>query len=147
MNAANDVRVELYRSFVEEQRAPTPAEIATQLGLTTTEVTSRLQELAEAHVIALVPESEAVWLVHPFCALPAPFEVVSGERRWDAICIWDALGILGLVGSDGSVSTSCPDCDQEMRLEVRGGEVAGPAGAVVHYGVPAARWYEDIGDT
>jgi hypothetical protein len=106
-----------------------------------------LRELAVNDVIALHPGTEDVWLVHPFCASPAPFAVTSGDKRWDAICVWDALGILALLESDGSVTTSCPDCSEPLLLEVVDGGVRGHAGALVHFGVPAARWYEDIAYT
>ena len=147
MNEVNDVRVELYRFFIEEQRAPEPREIAGRLQMTVDGVASALRALAAADVIAFVPTTEDVWLAHPFCATPSPFKVEVDDRRWEAICVWDALGIPALLGSDGSVSTSCPDCGQPMALEIVGGEIVAPSTFLVHFGVPAARWYEDVGFT
>lgn len=54
-------------------------------------------------VIAFLPDTEDVWSVHPFSARAAPFQVRVDERSWDAICVWDALGILPLLESGGSV--------------------------------------------
>ena len=147
MNEVNDVRVELYRFFIEEQRAPEPREIADRLQMTVDGVASALRALAADDVIAFVPTTEDVWLAHPFCATPAPFKVEVDDRKWEAICVWDALGIPALLGSDGSVSTSCPDCGQPMALEIVGGEIVAPSSFLVHFGVPAARWYEDVGFT
>jgi hypothetical protein len=143
----NDVRVELYRSFVEECRAPEPAEMATALGMPLEQVRASLRELAGQDVIAFRPGTEDVWLAHPFCATDAPFKVNAGTRRWDAICVWDALGILALTEADGSVETSCPDCKEPLLLSVAEGRVERPDGSVVHFGVPARRWYEDVGFT
>ena len=143
----NDVRVELYRSFIKESRAPRVEEMATRLNLSSDEITDALRELDEQNVIAFRPGSEDVWLVHPFCATEAPFTVNSGSRRWDAICIWDALGILALIDADGEVLTSCPDCGDHIELVVREGAIDAPAGTVVHYGVPARKWYEDVAYT
>lgn len=144
---SDDVRVAIYRSFVETGRPPMPADLAADAGVPLAEVEGALRELAAADVIALIPGTSFVWLAHPFSAAAAPFRASAGDRTWDAICIWDALGILALVEADGSVEARCPDCNEELRVEVRGGEVAGPDGCVAHYGIPASRWYEDVGYT
>lgn len=143
----NEVRVELYRSFVEDCRAPEPAEIATALEMSLDAVRGSLRELADQDVIAFRPGTEEVWLAHPFCATDAPFDVSAGTRRWDAICVWDALGILALTETDGSVETACPDCKKPLLLSVADGRVVGSKDSIVHFGVPARRWYEDVGFT
>lgn len=147
MDAINDVRVELYRSFIEECRAPSVQEIANRLSISGDEVVSSLRSLDDQDVIALRPDSDDVWLVHPFCASEGPYTTVSGERRWDAICIWDALGILALTGSSGTVEGDCPDCGERLEVTVQGGAVSSPDGYLVHFGVPARKWYDDIAFT
>jgi alkylmercury lyase-like protein len=142
----DSVRVEIYRSFVESGRAPMPAELATTLGHSVGEIESALTRLHDDDVIVLLPGTSHVWLAHPFSAAGAPFQVNAEDRRWDAICIWDALGILALVGSDGTVETRCPDCGDPLSLEIHDGQPI-QTDHVVHFGVPAARWYEDIGYT
>jgi hypothetical protein len=121
--------------------------VAARLGIAPDEVVASLRELAAQDVIALRPGTEEPWLVHPFCATPGPFRVLSGERAWDAICVWDALGILALAEVDGSVETSCPDCSEPLRIEVDDGDVGAPPEVLVHFGVPARSWYADIGYT
>jgi hypothetical protein len=138
------VRVEIYRSFMQEGRAPSTEQLAETLRLPPEEIRGSLRSLADANVIELKPGSELIWLAHPFCASEASFEVTNRDHRWNAICIWDALGILAITASDGTVVTQCPDCSEELTLEVSDGQLGAPAGAVVHYGVPASRWYEDI---
>lgn len=143
----NEVRVAIYRSFVEDSRAPTKDEIAQSLGITPADVDDALEELDATDVIALHPGTHDIWLAHPFCAEPTSFETRSGDRRWDAICIWDALGVLAVVGVDGRVETACPDCGETLAIDVRAGAISSGRDYVVHYGVPAARWYEDIAFT
>lgn len=143
----NDVRAAVYRSFVETGRPPMPVELAAAAGVPLAEVEDALHELAAADVIALVPGTTFVWLAHPFSAAAAPFRVASRDLVWDAICIWDALGILALVEADGRVTTACPDCGEALGVEVRDGTALAPDDYVVHYGVPARRWYEDVGYT
>ena len=47
---------------------------------------------------------------------------------------------------NGIVDTSCPDCGESIELRVEGGELQ-PVDAVVHFAVPARRWWENIGFT
>ena len=141
------VRVEIYRSFIERGRAPVAADLAAQLGSSVEEVEDALALLAEEDIIALMPGTRLIWLAHPFCASHAGFTVTSGGRTWDAICIWDAVGILAVLESDGGVATRCPDCAEELRVTVSDGSIASADDVVVHYGVPASRWYEDVGHT
>jgi hypothetical protein len=142
----NAVRVHVYESFVRRGRPPMPLETAAALGIEETEVTSALRRLHDEDVIVLMPGTSFVWLAHPFSALAAPFEVTAGDGRWDAICIWDALGVLAVLESDGGVRTLCPDCAEPLELEVRDGALMA-SDYVVQYGVPAARWYEDVAYT
>jgi hypothetical protein len=111
------------------------------------EVATALRELDDDDVVVLGRGSLNIWLAHPFAAPPAPFKVTSSDRSWDAICIWDGLGILEVVGSDGEVRTECPDCAEELTVAVRNGRAEAEDDYLVHFGVPAARWYEDVAYT
>src|SRR5688500_3743362 len=102
VSLVNGVRVAVYRSFIDASRAPEPEDVADQLGCTLDDVTAALRELHEQDVIVLRPGTASIWLAHPFCDSDAPFEVAAQDQTWDAICIWDALGILSLLKSDGT---------------------------------------------
>lgn len=143
----DDVRVAIYRSFVETGRPPMPADLAAGSSVPVSDVEAALRDLAAQDVIALVPGTSFVWLAHPFSAAAAPYRVTADGRTWDAICIWDALGILALVECDGRVEARCPDCNDQLAVEVRAGDTVAPEPYVAHYGVPAGRWYEDVGYT
>lgn len=138
------VRLAIMRTFVDEARPPAPNELASTVGVSQADAEASLRRLADARLIVLAPGTPLVWMAHPFSALPTPFEVRSEDRRWWGNCVWDGLGILAAVGVDGEVRTSCPDCGEPLRLEVRDGEVGGDH-AVVHYAIPAAHWWDDIG--
>ena len=128
-----------------EGYAPQAKEISARLELPLKDVAESLRELEDEDVIAFLPRTEELRLAHPFCASRAPFEVLTERRNWDAICIWDALGIVVLVDSDGDVSTVCPDCRQPIQISVVDGDVNAPVGALVHFGVTVRHWYEDVG--
>jgi hypothetical protein len=140
------VRLAIMRMFVDEARPPAQNELASMVAMPQADVEASLRRLADAHVIVLAPGTPLVWMANPFSALPTPFEVRSRDRRWWGNCIWDSLGVLAAIGTDGEVCTSCPDCGEPLRLEVRDGEIGGDAG-VVHYATPAAQWWDDIGST
>ena len=141
------VRLHVYRELAEHGVAPTTAATAEALGLDPSEAAAAYRRLAAAHAIVLEPGTDDVWMAAPFSARPTGFRVRSGDRQWFGNCVWDAAAIPPMLGVDGTVMSTCPDCDEPLELDVRDGSLHGPAGAVAHFAVPAARWWEDIGFT
>ena len=78
--------------------------------------------------------------------VPTPFTVDGDGRSWFANCAWDAFGIPILVGVDAVISTTCQDCDGRIVYRVENGSLVDAHG-VVHFGVPAAKWWDNIGFT
>ena len=149
MSALTDtgVRLHIYGELAAGRAAPTVHEAATALGLGAGEVEAAYRRLAEGRVVVLEPGSTDIWMANPFSTRPTPFRVSGGGRSWWGVCVWDSPGILAMLGIDGSIRTTCPDCDDPLELAVEGGELSGPPGAVAHFAVPAARWWDDIGFT
>ena len=86
-------------------------------------------------------------MANPLSAVPTIFRVQTGEdASYWGNCIWDALGIIAMLGGDGRIDTSCPDCGDALELNVEAGKLQ-PTDAVVHFAVPAARWWQNIGYT
>ena len=141
-----DVRLAIMRGFVEDGRPPAPDELARSLDVAQIDAEAALRRLAEAHLVVLAPGTPYVWMANPFSAIPTSYRVQSGGRPWFGNCIWDALGILAAVGVDGRISTTCPDCGEPLELRTEGERISGDE-AIVHYALPAARWWEDIGST
>ena len=139
-----DVRAEVYRFFVADGRAPVAAEVAERLGTDQYAVEESYRRLADSHMLVLAPGTPHIWMANPFSALPTAYPVEAGGRTWFGNCIWDALGILALLDRDGVVSTRCADCGERMTVRVNDGELVTSEG-VVHYAIPAARWWDDIG--
>lgn len=137
------VRCAVYEGFILETRPLSRAEIGARLGVAESHVAQAFARLSDGHILVLQPESGEVLMANPFSAVPTPFLVEAGRRRWWGNCIWDALGIPAMVGTDAHLLTSCPDCGQAISLEVYG-DAVGPAQAVAHFAVPAARWWDDI---
>ena len=142
------VRLYIYRTFVDRGSPPLPAETAQALSIDESDAAGSYRRLAEGHVIVLEPGSEQIWMANPLSARPTDFEVTASDgRSWYGNCAWDAPGILAMLGVDGRVATSCPDCNEPLELLVKSENIRGPEGAVAHFAVPARRWWEDIGFT
>jgi hypothetical protein len=141
------VRLAVYRHSVAEGIPPTATEIAFDVGAATADVEASLRRLADGHVLVLTPGTTSIWMAAPFSAIRTPFAVAVGERSYFANCIWDALGIPACLHADARIDTSCPDCAAPLCLEVRDGALEEPDEAVIHFAVPAARWWDDIGST
>lgn len=138
------VRAAVIHSLRDTSRVPPTAEIAASLGESESAVTSALRALAAAHRLALAPGAGSVWMAHPFSAVPTDFLVTIGSRQWFANCAWDGLSILALLG-DGTLDTHSPATGEPIRLSVSAGKVLG--GALVHFLMPARRFWDDIGFT
>ena len=137
------VRVFLYERALVMGAIPRVPEIAGELGVSTDEVRRALQRLADGHLIVLDPKSGEVRMANPLSAVPTSFHVETPRGSFYGNCVWDGLGVVAMLGGDGAVRTACPDCNEPMTLDVRGGQLA-RVDAVVHFAVPARRWWDDI---
>ncbi len=137
------VRRTVYETFFREGQAPALHEVSDALDHPAADIARSFERLAEGHVLVLQPESGEILMANPFSAVPTPFLAATPGGVWWGNCIWDTLGILAMVGADGSVRSSCPDCGEALELMVQAGELSA-ARAVAHFSVPAARWWENI---
>jgi hypothetical protein len=145
---ANRVRLRLYELFLTMGRCPTIAEVAAALPCGVSDVATAFQELAAVHMLVLQPGSGEVLMANPLSAVPTPFVVETradtGSRSWYGNCIWDALGVIAMLQSDGRVLTSCGCCGESMTVSVRRGAVETKPPGIVHFAIPAKRWWDDI---
>jgi len=99
------IREQVYRLFVDWGRPPVPAELAESLELTQGEVEDSLRRLAAEHSLVLAPGTPYIWMANPLSSIPTPFSVESEGRTLFGNCIWDALGIVAMLGGNGTVRT------------------------------------------
>ena len=142
-----DVRRHLYFSVVANGRPPTVGETASAFGRDEEEIADAYLRLHDAHAVVLFPDSTEIWMANPFCFAPTPHRVTAGGRTWTGTCAWDALGIPGALHGDGVVESECSCCGERLELEIVGGELATGRNLLVHFLVPARRWWDDIGFT
>ncbi len=139
----NEVRLHVMRRVIETGRVPLVNETALALSRPPAEVAVAHRQLAEQHVFVLEPGSSELRMASPFSAVPTGFEVRIGKRQWWGNCIWDALGIGAALHEEAHIFCHCPDCGDSLSLSVSGPTVSGKSG-LVHFAVPAAKWWDDI---
>jgi hypothetical protein len=141
------IRSRVYASFVRDGTTLTPADAAAALGLAEETVADAYRRLHDAHALVLHPGSAEIRMLNPFSAVETPHRVEAAGRTWYANCAWDALGIPWALHVDGRIESACPDCGERLELELRDGELVRGAELLVHFVVPARRWWDDIGFT
>jgi hypothetical protein len=142
-----DVRRHVYFSVVAKGRPPTTSDAAAAFELPEPELAAAYRRLHDAHALVLFPGTTEIWMANPFCFDQTPHRVTSGGRRFTATCAWDALGIPGALHGDGRIESECACCGEPLELEVEDGVLVRGADLLVHFVVPARRWWDDIGFT
>lgn len=137
------VRMALYEQFVRTASPPTAEGLAAEMQRSADEVREALERLATGKAIVLQPESREILMANPLCSVPTPFRVRMDDRSFFASCVWDGLGIMAMLQSDSVLDTSCACCGEAMSIQRRGGQIL-PAAGVIHFAVPAKRWWENI---
>ena len=146
MDAADiDLRIATYRRFVDLGRAPTPAEVAEVMDLTTEDVRAAWRRLHDAHALVLDDRGD-IRMANPFSAVPTTFRVRAAGKDWYANCGWDAFGIGAALHVDSVIDAECADCHEAVRLQVRDGR-PDDTELIFHVPVPAIDWWQDIGFT
>jgi hypothetical protein len=141
-----EVRVKLFRTAAMTGRVPQAPELSKALGRPESQVRAALRQLAAARIVTLAPNDGEIWAANPFCATPSGFRVSALGLVYWGICIGDALGIAAALDAAADITASCGDCGAPMRLQVRHGALSYAQG-VVHFAVPARRWWDNIGFT
>jgi len=137
------IRAAVYDTAIATGSLPSADQLAAQLGIPLAEVRASFERLASGRVLVLQPSSREILMANPFSAVPTPFAVRADGRLYFGNCIWDALGIAAMLHTDSHIATSCGCCGEAMTLDVVDQRLE-PASGVVHFAIPAKRWWEDI---
>lgn len=138
------VKLEIYRTFAEEARAPASADVARALGSSAREVEAAFERLHGERLLVPEPgDPSRIRMAPPFSGVETPFLVEARGKSYFANCVWDAYGIPAALHADALVRASDGFTGEPITLEVRGGQPVAQDCAV-HFAVPAARWWDDI---
>ena len=140
------LRIFVYDRLVASGSPPSLDEIAAHFGTTRDVARKEIGALKIGKTILVHPDSGEIWMAGPFSAARTDYKVVAGDRSWWANCAWDMLGIPMVLNAPVQVHTKCTDCGSPMTIDCSPSHPP-TVDAVVHFLVPARRWYEDIGFT
>jgi hypothetical protein len=138
------VKLEIYETLARTARAPTTFDVAHALGAPLADAEAAFRRLHAKRLLVPEPgDPSRIRMAPPFSGVETAFRVRIGERTYFANCAWDALGIPAALHRDAQVDASDGLTGEPVALEVRE-EGPAPRPCVIHFAVPAARWWEDI---
>ena len=132
-----------YSLFARSGRAPTTDDVARETGRPEAEVRAGWNRLHDEHALVLDADTGEIRMANPFSGVPTAHRVEAGGHSWYANCAWDAFGICAVLGVDGRIETTCPDCGEQLVVEVREGSPDDES-LVFHSLVDAGHWWDDI---
>ena len=144
MDFETRVKLHIYRVIAETTWMPSSLEVAQALKCSVEEVEAAFQGLYQKRLLVLEPGSASkIRMAPPFSGIETPFLVEVEGKSYYANCAWDALGIPAALHQDGDIRASDGLTGEAMSLQVRDGNPV-PQECVIHFAVPAARWWDDI---
>ena len=135
----------VYQHFVQSGEAPPLDRLARLVQSDEASVREALTRLAAEHQLVLDQEG-GIRMAPPFGAFESGLRVETRGETYHAPCAWDALAIAALLGGDAVVEAEPMVKGAKVRLALRDGELL-PTTTRIHFVVPAARFWEDIGFT
>ena len=139
------VRRYVYEEIIARATVPGAAYVARGMGLALDDAVASFRRMQDAHILVLQEDSAKIMMAPPFSSVPTPFVVDIGERSWWGNCIWDGMGIAAMVRGDAAITTGCGDCNDAIIVQIEGGEARLAAGdAIIHFSIPARRWWDNI---
>ena len=138
-----DLRRKIYSHTRTAGVPPTIAGLSETLGLDEKTVRSGLTDLAAGRIVVLQPGSGELLMVPPFSAVPTPFLVETSRYSCYANCAWDALGVPIMLREPARVISACGCCGEATVFDVTL-DGAPRTTDVIHFAVPAARWWHDV---
>lgn len=117
------IRKYILRKFARSSKAPSPAEIKTELGLTSIDEVNRSLVKLERNDIVLRKDGEIV-SSYPFSAKKTRHRVIfeDGHEVY-ALCSTDALGVHFMLDENITVLSRCPETEKEITIVVNKGGI------------------------
>jgi len=144
MDIDTTVKLNIYETIAQTTQTPTTKDVAKALGIPLSDVESVFERLHKKRLLVPEPgDPSHIRMAHPFSGVETPFRVKVQEKLYYANCAWDALGIPAALHKDALIEAMDGFSGEPMTLEIKDGQpVSHPC--VIHFAVPAAKWWEDI---
>lgn len=139
------VRTFIYNHLITQGKMPMSADIASGMNLSLDEVYAAFARMKDAHVLVPQEQGKELLMASPFSAVPTAFVVETAEHSWWGNCIWDAMGIVAMIDGNAKITAACGDCNDSMILHIENGKVRLEQGeGIIHFSVPAKKWWDNI---
>ena len=129
--------------LVERGHAPSVEELAQRFERPREDISAALHALMEYHGVVLHPNSDEIWLAHPFSLAPTSFLVRSDQREWWGNCAWCSLGIAELAGGTATITTALGAVGRQVTVHIERGNLLDKA-YVIHFPVPMAKAWDNV---
>ena len=133
----------IVRRILKRGSAPSIAELAQAFERTREDVSAALHTLMADHGVVLHPNSDEIWILHPFSMAPTNFVVRSGQGEWWGNCAWCSLGIADLAGGTATITTALGAAGRQVNVHIEDGMLT-DKDYVIHFPVPMARAWDNV---
>lgn len=128
----NETRKFILKEFARTGKPPAEKTIGEAMKLPSIEAVRQfIEKMNKADILTV--EGGEIISAYPFSAKPTRHKVVfpDGHEIY-SLCATDALGIHFMLGENITVRSRCPECEGEMKVEVKDGKIVScePAGVV-----------------
>ena len=137
------LRREVYDVCVARGAPPSIAELSLATSASADDVRAGLTRLAAGRILVLQPVSGEILMAPPFSAVPTPFLVETSRQTSYANCAWDALGVPVMLREPAVIRSACGCCGEALTLDIAH-NVPPVRDDLIHFAVPAKRWWEDL---
>jgi hypothetical protein len=129
--------------FLERRHPPTIREVASHFRCDEVAARNGLRVLAENHGVVLHPNTDEIWVAHPFSAAPTTFVVNSRNRKWWGNCAWCSLGVAQLAGGTATIETRIGALDEQATIRIENGKII-DTDFVVHFPIPMRQAWDNV---
>jgi hypothetical protein len=144
MDFDTTVKLNIYQTIAETAQTPTAAQVAQSLGAPAGAVLAAFDRLHKKRLLVPEPgDPGRIRMAPPFSGVETPFPVRVKDKTYYANCAWDALGVPAALHADAVIEGTDAHSGEPISLIVREGKPL-PEPCVIHFAVPAARWWVDI---
>lgn len=133
----------LVQQILERGSAPSIEELVHNFDTPREDVSAALHALAEDHGVVLHPNSDEIWIIHPFSTAPTNFIVRSGQMEWWGNCAWCSLGIAELAGGTATITTTLGTAGRQVIVAIERGMLL-DKNYVIHFPIPMTRAWDNV---
>ena len=144
MDFDTSVKMSLYARLAESGRMPTAEDVAGAMQAPKEEVLAAFERLHQKRLLVPEPgDPQRIRMAPPFSGIETEFRVLAGGKIYYANCAWDSLGVPAALHQDALIQAADAHSGEAIQIQVRGGKPI-PTACVIHFAVPAAKWWQDI---